>query len=393
MPAGAEAPPLAAALDAVSTGDWDGAYDHSRAAFRAADAPRDRYHAARIAALSALADDRPIATRYWLRRAGDVAPDAVTRNRIEQHYRALQLATPWAVELDFGVRNSSNVNGGSNEALSFVEGLPVGTLSEDAQALEGQIFTTGIDLSWRLGPPGARTEPRVRLEVEDQRVRLEDAPDGVSGSDFSRTDVALGFGHVWRNPEAGWLSDADVFTTASWYGGESYYTGLGVAAGHARQIAPRLTLSGRAAFERRDYAGGGSGDELTFGVSLGLRLPWEDRMTVSVARVDEAAVIDTLDNVSTSLQVSYERAEPIGPVSIGLRAGIGQTDYENYRLLYWPVPREDETTFAAIDFTFDSASYAGFAPVITVSRIDTDSNFSRWATEETSVTFDIRSNF
>ena len=43
-----------------------------------------------------MADRRLIPTQFWLRRAGDLAPNRVERARVERQYKILRHETPWS---------------------------------------------------------------------------------------------------------------------------------------------------------------------------------------------------------------------------------------------------------------------------------------------------------
>ena len=58
-----------------------------------------------------------------------------------------------------------------------------------------------------------------------------------------------------------------------------------------------------------------------------------------------------------------------------------------------PGGREDLRVFASVNAFFPDYSYAGFAPVVTLSASRTDSNVSRFDTNDLSLSFTFRSTF
>ena len=130
----------------------------------------------RLVATAAVAADRPVVARYWLRHAAATAPDASRRAAALTALDQLRAATRWSLRLNLGIQPSSNVNAGAASRFNEIEGIPiVGVLSEDAMALPGTIGTLDARLGYRLNvDPKNRTEVSLRFDL--RAVELRGAP-------------------------------------------------------------------------------------------------------------------------------------------------------------------------------------------------------------------------
>ena len=80
---------------------------------------------------------------------------------------------------------------------------------------------------------------------------------------------------------------------------------------------------------------------------------------------------------------------------LSLRAGGSLRDYPEYSLVVANVTggRQDRTATVGVDVVFQDLSVLGYAPRISVTATKTQSNISRFVTQEIGITFGIQSKF
>ena len=158
----------------------------------------------------------------------------------------------------------------------------------------------------------------------------------------------------------------------------------------------RTLLSFSASREWLSYLATGIGDVDRLVVSGGVtyRLASGDRVSGTLAVVDNDG--DSVNYTSQDLTLSgvYRWAEPIGPIALTVGGGVKWSDYPDYRLLY-PVigGRQDTTVFVNANIGFSNISYAGFTPGLRIDVSRTDSNVSRFDRTTVSSGLTITSQF
>ncbi|MDJ0824708.1 MAG: hypothetical protein QNJ16_04325 [Rhodobacter sp.] len=384
----------------LGTGDSGGSYRSGRLAFRHAEDAEVKFHAARMTAVAAMADNRTIATQFWLRRAGDLAPSPAQRARVERNYRIFQAKNPWRYRLDFSATPSSNVNGGAESPYNIIDGVPlVGILSSDAQALSGWIAQGKLDLSYRV-QRNARSQTDLTGSAYAKRVWLSDdaqakAP-GFDAGDLSAEEFTAGVRYSRRLRKPGEMVQLAGRFSHYRQGGAASYDAVTGSAYYRRPLSGRLDASGQIEAEWRDYAGGGgSGRVLRGSAGLSYRFADGGRLSGSVYVGDTDSPNTNFDNRAVYGKLTYALGKPV--MDLGLSASIGASlsDYPDYALGFIPVPggRRDEGLFADLDITFEKIEYAGFSPHLKIRRQRTSSNVSRFTTSEWAVSVGIRSNF
>lgn len=390
---------------AFAADDPAAARAQAAALWRAAEDPRQRYDAARLAALAAAEEGRFTLSQFWLRRALTVAPDEEAARRTIADYRTIRDRNPWSPELSFTLAPSDNVNGGAETAYNIIEGFPVvGLLSPDAQALSGWIGSADLSTRYRLlatdtGLFEATARlwgRRVWLSDEARAFIAEEQDEGdppITDSDFSSAMAEVGLS--WRRINDSGLLGADLTFGRTWTAGAADYDylRLGVNAALPRGEDGVVQLRGFA--EQRWTPEGANADErlglqagyrwqLAGGATLGATLSWNTTLSDSGNRASE----------TRSLTVNWEPAAPFGPVEPMLTIGGHWTEYPDYTV-FFPVPggRQDDGLFARIEMRLPNLSQAGFSPVVTLGYERIDSNVSRFARDGFSIDFGLRSDF
>ncbi|MDJ0639787.1 MAG: surface lipoprotein assembly modifier [Paracoccaceae bacterium] len=383
----------------LGAGDDRQSFRNARLAFRHADDPELKFHAARMSAISAMAGNRTIPTQFWLRRAGDLAPSEAHRARVEQNYQVFQAQNPWRWRFDTSVEPSSNVNGGSESPYNIIDGVPlVGVLSSDAQALSGWIGQSRLSLAYRL-----RREDRSQTDVTGsayiKRVRLSDearaAAPGFSESDLSAEEFTVGLRHFIALQKPGRVLQFGGKITHYRQALDPSFNALTASATYVTPLTERLRFSGHLELEARDYHSGDYGDAGRASVGLSYELGNGDRLSGSLYVSDTMSPIFFLHNQAAYAKVTYQFGKPIMDVRVAASIGASYTDYPNYALGFIVVPggRQDEGLFADLDLTFEAIEYAGFSPSLRIRHQRTESNVSRFTTSEWAVSVGLQSNF
>lgn len=382
---------------------WDEAYRASRTAFRYTDIDVNRYHAARIAATAAVAQEKVIPAQYWLRRAGDTATTPVQRRQVERLFSHLRAETPWRYKFHFSAAQSSNVNGGSETLVSTVDGdtgfIPL-TLPDEMLALSGTIVQSGVELSYRLDQD-ATSQTALVGDIFLKRVILSDeakasAP-GFDAALLGNTILSFGVAHsrILGEDRKAFLRFTGLVRSALVDGERDYTAGV-LNTVYTRQTGERVRLTLSGSVEARDYSNGNNGVVATAGAGLSYSFPNGNRVAGSVSTTSYGASLDIYDNTSVVGKVTFTLGKPVlGGVEMSTGLGASFADYPDYAEFFLTSPdgRQDESLFWDLQATFTQIEYAGFSPILRLRRTLTESNFDRFDTSGWSVSMGITSNF
>lgn len=355
-----------------------------------------RYEAQRLLALSAFRDGRPTLAQYWLRRAAINAPDEAEARQTARDYAQIRASNPLAMQLDFSLTPSSNVNGGAESEEFTIEGVPItGALSGEAQALSGLIAEATLNLRHALASSAtARTD--LSGTLYSRAVRLSDdardtAPD-ARNEDFAATvaEVSLFHGRALGPGSA----NGSLSLGESWFGGERLYSYRRLSAGYLFPLSEKVAGNVQLTREFRDYGDDRIDQVTALRGGLQFALPSGTLRTgLRVSETDSENLQDRADGVSLDLR--YAHSEPIGPALLSLSAGLSRTRYPDYAVGFIVVPdgREDRRVSLGIEAFLTDLDYAGFAPAISLTGARTDSNVSRFDRTEFAIGFGLRSTF
>lgn len=366
--------------------------------FRLSLSDGERYEAARLTALAAANEERYTLSQIWLRRAAINAPNERALAQTETDYRGIRNLNPWSINLGFTVAPSNNVNGGSETEYLTINGSPAfGVFNGAARALPGISASADLRLSYAISRTSQkRTSVSARAYARNVWLNSEArdiAPDSEN-SDFASQVLEFSADHIRRMGEG--TFSAQVLVGASWFGGNlsrDYRRGR-LSYGTALSDRSRMTVST-------------TFDEINLNTSTprtnherSLRAAWTryspagNRLTGSLTFANQSSDQVNERYTSRTVQLSYDWAEPIGPVQLSTAFGISSTEYDNYTLLL-PVlgGRQDTRYYGSISAMFPEIDYAGFVPVLTLGAQDTQSNVSRFERNEYSLNIGIRSSF
>ncbi|MCJ7871852.1 surface lipoprotein assembly modifier [Phaeobacter sp. J2-8] len=392
---------MAMATVLLRGGNPDQARLAARKAYQTAGTPRQKHEAARVAALANARQDRFLPAQVWMRRAHQSAPDEVTRQRSAQEFRTVRNRARLNFQLSGSLSPSSNVNNGAADRFNVVDGLPVvGILPPSSLALSGLVGTFGGQLSYRLHET-TTTQTRLTAGGQIKRVWLsrearDDAPD-AENSDFGSTYGEVGLLHFHNLPQKSGTISLGATLGQAWNGGERSYNVGGARIGYHVGLSATTSLSVNGYYQRRFEDAQDLPDVETFGgkLTLGHALGNGDHLALSLSQTTAQSKNPQSRSLARGVEVSYRRAKPIGPVSLSVSAGISETHYPDYSILSFPVEggRNDTRQTARINLKVDQMTYMGFTPVVTLASEKTQSNVSRFETDELSLSIGIRSSF
>lgn len=390
---------LAEATARLSRGETDIAYRSGRLAFRHAEDKGVKFQAARVAAVAAAAEDRVLPTQFWLRRAGDVAPNRVERRRVERQYRILQSHNPWRYRFDASVMPSDNVNGGADTPYNIIEGVPlVGLLSADAQALSGWVAQTNVDVSYRLR---ATADSRTQLTAGfyTKRAWLSDearaaAPDFDAGT-LSATTLSFGVDHRRALSDTGTVLGMSAGLRRNWQAGETLHWGTALGMNLRHPLGKRLSFNGNLQREDRFYGSGTQGYVNSAGLGLSWRMTNGARLHGTLSLTETKAERSFYDSHSVFGRLTYQFARPVATLDLAASIGGGVARYPDYSFVLFGHTdgRRDETVFFDIDARLTELEYAGFSPTVRLRRQRTTSTMTRYSTSEWALKLGVESNF
>ena len=365
-----------------------------RAAWRLTDDRALRYEIARHTAKAALDEGNVLATQFWLRRAAEAATTPDDYDQTASDIRALRDAQRLRYAVDVSVSPSDNLNNGARGGLLTIDDwFTVGPLTADAQALSGVRGVAQAQLTYALGTSG-RTVVGLRGYGTVNRLTQasQNAVQGLlTGSDLNIVQLEAMVTQELRLPGGDWPVLMTLAAGNTWAGGQDVgqHVRLEAVTPLSRNDPSRLTLSAEAQSPGSDatYALAASFDGQQ---SLGAgTLHWQFGMR----RTQAPRVNQSFGQISS--EIGYAFGKPLGPMTLSLRAGGSLRDYPEYSLIFANVTggRQDYTTVVGVDAVFQDISVLGYVPRLSLTATSTDSNISRFATQEIGVTFGIQSKF
>ena len=366
----------------------------------------EKYEAARLTALAAANEGRFTLAQWWLRRALTVAPTPEDAAQTTADARGVRNLNPWSTNVELSFVPSGNVNGGADSRFNVIDGVPfVGVLSADAQALSGWSGTLSLSTRYRIASSEqsqtvltARGYGRAVILSSQAKDFLTTARSDATAADFSSASLDFGLRHD-RALQNGFYG-IGLNLGKVWSAGEFDYAYARLTADRRLPISDVSTLTFNASVEQR-WDENELQDQWRYNLqgSLSRTLANGDQIsgTLGFGSVSSDFVNDTGRN--KTVQLGYSFGRPIGPTGfqaqVQLSAGVQFQDFDDYRVAFISVPggRQDTRLFGSADLFFSDFSYAGFAPVVTLSVGRTDSNVSRFEHDDASIGFAFRSTF
>ena len=349
-----------------------------------ADDERDALLDEAIAALHTMLIDRPdlvrvrleLARAFFLKGEDSLArshfervlagkqPAPVVAN-VQRFLAEIRARRRWTMYLGAAMSPDSNIGGGSDERIIYINDLP---FRRDAE----ELTTSGIGVSvWTGGEYQYPLGDRLRLRLGGDLSRQD-----YGGSKFDQTSVSVHAGPRWlvdRDTEVSLVGNA----RRRWTGTAPSHDDLGarVEAGH--RLTPRIRVNGRASWYRRDHRTRDFLDGPILDFTLGGS--W---VILPILRADGAAGYaserpksERWRNASRWLRLGASIALPWG-FTLGGSGELRWTDYEGnwFPFTRDGAPREDRTRILRATVHNRAFTLYGFSPQLVVTNEARDTN-------------------
>lgn len=378
----------------------------------------EKYEAARLTALAAANEGRFTLAQWWLRRALTVAPTPADAAQTMTDARGVRNLNPWSSNVALSFAPSDNATGGQSGETIDLFGLPFSPQPID-RALSGWSGSFDLKSRYRLfQSETSQTELTARafgrgvFLSQDALDFLEQTtqPGQVAPSnrDFSTALAEVGLSHR-ALAEAGSYG-LEIVVGRAWNrvdisaAGQTVRTPLELDYSYFRFSADRVVTFGpdtllvfaASAEQRLDEENDNKDDDNSI-------LGWQTTVSHDLSNADTIGFTlsysDTLSAEVNSrsdtwaLRGSYAISRPLGPAKLTFTAGVQFQEYPDFRIFDLIRGRNDRRISVGMDAFFPDYSYAGFAPVITLSASRTDSNVPLFNKEDLSLSFTFRSTF
>ena len=378
--------------------DFDGGRKVAAKAYRVDSTDLQHYESAMLAAQLSFAKARMTHSQIWLRRAIHHAPSSEFRDATISAFRQVRRQNPVSAQLRVLVSPSNNINNGANSPFNIIDGLPLppGMLSASARAVSGVSATVTASGAYRF-QEDETSESRIVARIYSRQVAFSEAVPNLSSSDLSAQRAQVGLAHIIAPGGKGFWR-FDINGGRAWYGGDPFFNFASFSAQRVQRISNniRLSLSGGwefqddlqfPYFDSRVWSGNAAFTyNLKNGSSLSANFIYRDVITDIANR----------DSEQYTALFRYTHGRTIGKAKIGVEIGRSILDFDQYgfgALFLAPGGRTDKAWFGQISATFQSISYMGFVPVVTLRSESSRSNVSRFDVDQTGVSVGIRSEF
>jgi len=383
------------ALASSQLGDHSKANAAARQAFRIAKTDSQKLEAARLAANTRFRAGQFSRAELWLRRASNFADSPDRKRAVVADFQAVRKENPLTTRLSFSLSPSSNINGGSSEEILYIGDFAF-YLSPDSLALSGFEFSADVNLNYRISQSKAQiSDVGLRMFGRTYALSTEAAASvpGITGSDYALVGAELSFNHrrqVFENLGASGIS---VLAGQNWYGGDPLwrYYRLSLSQDFPINADSAVTLRGFVEQETALTDSNSDTNLYDLDATYGRRLGNSDVMRISLGGRLADAKADDSDYKSLRGTLSYSFDQPIFDTRLSLSLGLASKDYNSFSLSL--DGRRDRSVSLGATAVFDRISYLGFSPSLTVSATSTQSNVSRYSTDQLSARFAIQSNF
>ena len=292
-------------------------------------------------------------------------PPAPVVANVQRFLAEIRARRRWTMYLGAAMSPDSNIGGASDEQIIYINDLP---FRRDAE----ELTTSGIGVSvWTGGEYQYPLGDRLRLRLGGDLSRQD-----YGGSNFDQTSVSVHAGPRWlvdRDTEVSLVGNA----RRRWTGTAPSHDDLGarVEAGH--RLTPRIRVSGRASWYRRDHRTRDFLDGPILNFSLGGS--W---VILPILRADGAAGYaherpksEKWRNASRWLRLGASVALPLG-FTVGGSGELRWTDYEGnwFPFTRDGAPRKDRTRILRATVHNRAFTLFGFSPQLVVTNEARDTN-------------------
>ena len=292
-------------------------------------------------------------------------PVAPVVTNVQRFLAEIRARRRWTMYLGAAMSPDSNIGGGSDERIIYINDLP---FRRDAE----ELTTSGIGVSvWTGGEYQYPLGDRLRLRLGGYVSRQD-----YGGSKFDQTSVSVHAGPRWLVDKD---TEVSLVGTARrrWTGTSPSNDDLGarVEAGH--RLTPRIRVNGRASWYRRDHRTRDFLDGPILDFTLGGS--W---VILPILRADGAAGYaserpksERWRNASRWLRLGASIALPWG-FTLGGSGELRWTDYEGNWFPFVPdgAPRQDRTRILRATVHNRAFTLYGFSPQLVVTNEARDTN-------------------
>jgi hypothetical protein len=378
--------------------DYPGAVSFGRRAYWNAATTNQQFAASRLVAVAYAEQERDTWSQVWLRLARQAAPNDETREAVARDFQFLRARNPLSVNLRFGIAPSTNVNNGSSSETSELFDLGLAfTLDGDARALSGWEASGSVNLRYRAHN-NATSATFLDLGFSGRTYwltesALEQATDGVDGSDFASATLSLGATHRFILAPDMRPTTATLSFGQSWYGGDANARFVTASASQSWTVSDVDTvfLSG---FAQRQQSLEGNDPVMTYNLQSVWARDLADygQVGFTVALRNSQSDNPDADYDSVRYGVNYDFPEPIFGVQIGANFSYEERDFESSRFSL-AFGRDETIKSASVRAVFTDIEFFGFQPVVNIERTVQESNIDLFDREFVNFGFDIASSF
>lgn len=376
----------------------------AKRAFRLTKDPVLKYEAAYFAASAATIEKRYTASKIWLRRAYQLAPDDASKARVGQLFKGVARRSPLTVHLDFNISPSSNINNGSSRTSSGDNpfGGSEGTLSADAQALSGLQYRAAASFQYKLNESQTKrttlnfgADARYYTLSSSSKADLAADPNSsdVRASDYNYESVYAGINHLTVLNKKTTLSYG-FNLGQSWYGGSSLSRSIGASLRGTYSINPtrliRYGISAQRQFRLDSKLK--SSNSVTLNTGLIQQFKGAGQLRVGAFVRDTTSDSTQIDNTAVGLNLSYRFEKPVfAKTQMEMSLALQTSRYEPSFLD--SNGRKDDRVTASSTLIFSDVNYYGFSPTATITASRTNSTVTRYQTESLGINVGLRSSF
>lgn len=383
---------------ALEIGESDVAVRHGEALYYLTDDPQIRFFSARLVALAESQQEHFTKAQIWLRRARQSAPDSEAANAVAADYAAVRQRNPLSLSFEFGIRPSSNVNGGSSEdtfEVNTLWGILILPLNDAFQNLSGYNLSANAQMRYRLHEtPTSFTTATFGLQTQqvwlstNSRAR---APDFDTDT-LSTWRASTGIEHTWAVGPNNQPMNVAFNYAATLLDGDLYATELQLGLTRRWAVGDRASLRADVSLGQTDYRTTGfSADLWSAGVDWRRVLNNGQTLGLSAevgrAQSDAARYAYTWQTVGASYNfgVVNERFD------VGIAAQYRWRTYGSRSNNL--VTREDAHAQLSVSVGLPDFEIYGFQPVVTLDVQKNQSTASVYRTEAVSLDVSFRSSF
>lgn len=378
-----------------TAGKYKEAHASARAGWRYADTPEVRYHAALASAQALSKDNKKSRAQLWLRRAAHVAPTDHARARAIRDHSFVRKTNPWSVRFRFGVSPSDNVNNAPRDNSVVLGGLVF--VDETAVPLSGIEITSGVDLRYNFNIK-AQSQSFASFQFDQKNVVLteDDAniPAGVEESDFTYSRAQASIGRDFQSGPDAPRHTVKLSLGRVWSGGDhlSDETTIRYRQSRLLQNKSRLIWHSSVGYADRQDSDTRSGYTTDIGATWIKPLAKGNYLSLNAGLSRSEADSAFVTHTGLRIGASYTLGKPLMGAATTFSASGVIRRYDD-RLMGFEHPRDDEGVTLSTSLLFKNFDTYGFAPKVSFTAERTNSNISRYETQNFGVSIGFQSLF